>query len=240
MKYLQIFFLIAFTTLTVLSCVRPEPHMVSFTIDGLKNYELGPGETETTTLTINETDPSLDETVKLSVENLPQGVTASLRPDSGEPGFITELTITVAEGETPGLYPVQLIAESTVRGRKTYDFDIKVKQPPVCGLLKDYMGAFDGLPEFESTVQPRGEIVENAGYHEINITNFGALNHTIAAQVSCNEMRVLIPHQALNADTSLAGEGTFDDAGRLHIQYSFFVSGVMQPGRTFHLIPKAP
>ena len=135
---------------------------------------------------------------------------------------------------------MQLIAESTVRGRKTYDFDIKVKQPPVCGLLKDYMGAFDGLPEFESTVQPRGEIVENAGYHEINITNFGALNHTIAAQVSCNEMRVLIPHQALNADTSLAGEGTFDDAGRLHIQYSFFVSGVMQPGRTFHLIPKAP
>ncbi|HYD22976.1 MAG TPA: hypothetical protein VEB40_15945 [Flavipsychrobacter sp.] len=101
MRYLQIFLLITLITLTEFSCIGPEPYMVSFTIDGIKNYELGGGETEITTLTINEGDPRVDEVVKLSVEGLPEYITAALRPNGGEPGFITELTMRVAEDAIP-------------------------------------------------------------------------------------------------------------------------------------------
>ncbi|MBL7719899.1 MAG: hypothetical protein JNL72_13760 [Flavipsychrobacter sp.] len=125
----------------------------------------------------------------------------------------------------PGTYPVQLVCDGTETGVKTYDFNVRIKNQPVCGLLTTFNGTSDCSVNYVDTISA---IVYNdeSDVNTIRFANFGGRGFAVSATATCSAGTIVIPQQSINSNTTISGQGTFTSTGTITIYYTIIVGGV--------------
>lgn len=189
------------------------------------------------------------EKITLSIEGLPDRVTAKFEPAAGIPGFTTSLMLKSLVA-APGKYPVKIIGTSTGGQKKTYEVDLVIKDNFHCDSFM-----INNLSAFRTTTDPGGDSVstysyvsaitqsgsamvlymssvylETVGGYPVLSGNFGMpnLDNEVILVVNCNNKTITIPEKTITAYTSMgpelynvSGTGIIDfDAKTVTINYS--------------------
>lgn len=218
------FLLFTLACFTFASCVRNQNvKPTTYVVNGVHDVTLM-DDSETLDLLFQYLGP-VQENVSLDVTGLPQGVIKTISVTEGVPTFSTQVTLSDMSA-IPGTYPCQIVCEGTETGNKTYDFNVWVKNQPVCGLLTSYngTGTCDTLNFVDniSAVTPD----ENADINDIRFANFGGTGFVVNGVANCADMTIIIPYQSINGNTSISGQGTFTSTGTVTVYYTIIVGGV--------------
>jgi hypothetical protein len=218
------FLLFTLVSFTFASCVKRQNNKpTTYVVNGVHDVTLMDN-TQSLDLQFLYMGP-IQENVTLDVSGLPQGVTKTISVVQGVPTFNTMVSFSDMSA-IPGTYPVQLVCDGTETGEKTYDFNVKVKNQPVCGLLTSYNGTSNcGIANFTNDITAV-TTVEDANINDIRFSNFGGNGFSANGVANCSDMTIIIPYQSINGNTSISGQGTFTSTGTVTIYYTIIVGGV--------------
>jgi hypothetical protein len=218
------FLLFTLVSFTFASCVKRQNNKpTTYVVNGVHDVTLMDN-TQSLDLQFLYMGP-VQENVMLDVTGLPQGVIKTISVAEGVPTFYSNISFSDMSA-IPGTYPAQLVCTGTETGEKTYDFNVKVKNQPVCGLLTGYNGTTNcDTGNFIDNISAV-TTVEDAVENEIRFSNFGGDGYVVTAIANCNDMTIIIPYQSINGNTSVSGQGTFTSTGTITIYYTIIIGGV--------------
>lgn len=219
--YLAVLCFISWAACKKTTTSPPVKSPFSFEVSGVKDLFVETNGADSMTLNIERT-LGTSQKVTLSIEGLPQGVTAVFNPNNGLPPFTPTVKL-IAKDAVEGSYTVTLKASNDVAGEQTHEFLLKVSKPvPDC--IPSLLGSYTGSELCESTTVPAYiatvERVENKE-NSILITNFGNLKVNIEVRVNCSANRLTIPQQTVD-NTTVIGTGSIV-GNRLKINYTVTV-----------------
>jgi hypothetical protein len=145
-------FFLLITIAVVVSCKKTTNNTTSnfplppFIINGITDVTFTNGSNYSVSLPITvQYEDSTQETVSLSLTGLPTGVTMDTTIiRTGIPTFSTVITLsdTLSAGLNPGSYSVNLVAEGSKSGTKTYPFNIIAVSPASCTSNSNVLGNY--------------------------------------------------------------------------------------------------
>jgi len=192
----------------------PTTYRVDNISDAIVSYQIG----ASTTLSYSVTYVGpIQETVDLSLTNLPAGITAdTIYAHSGIPTFYSYFVLTNDGTAKGGVYPIKLLCHGSKTGDKFYTFNLKVLREPQCTSLVS--GAWKNNYDCNGNLYTDSIIVDPAGYsNRVYFTNFNGTGVSIYAELDCNGGYINIPAQTVGGHT-YSGNGNF--AGT-NIGYTF-------------------
>lgn len=195
-----------FCAIMVLSCSKPEEPALDFRIDGLKNVVLDENGSEVVPLSIMLVSGT-PEQITLSIEGLPDGVSASFNISTGSPNFDVELYIK-DDSSYSGTKEVTLKAKSASGVIHPYTFKVTT-------LEKTCTKKATGLYEGTSTCRDgNGQIYGNINFLEDPDRNdrlyFVWQQSALHLDVNCNTKRFTLPLQTFG-DIKISGDGYLDE-----------------------------
>lgn len=174
------------------------------------------------TLTVNATG-KIQEHVTLSLEGMPSGCAGEITSPSGFPNFSTYITFrdSAANG---GTYPVKLVCDGSVTGKKAYTFNLTLPQLPDCSsfLIHGYSASsVCGGGVYSEYLTPSG--VRN----RVLFNNFENSGISLYADVSCqspgSSTSLSMPSQTVNG-TTYSGYG-YATSSYVYMSYTKYESG---------------
>ena len=121
---------------SLFSC-KKETETFDYNVNGINNLATNRGETKTITVDVSKTQGPPEE-VTISLQGVPNGVTAAIETRQGLPDFTTPISFIISPSTDTGSYQVTLIATSASRV-KTVIFNLKVTDQ-----LSMVMAVYDG------------------------------------------------------------------------------------------------
>jgi hypothetical protein len=162
-------------------------------------------------VTVNYAGP-IQETVTLSLENLPAGIyvdSSNHYANTGIPTFSGYFLLTNSGTAKTGIYTVTLVCNGSVTGRKTYSFRLRVLSPTICS--SGTLGAWNNSILFGlSTSTPFADTVKGDGsvINRIHFTNFFDSGFNVYADIYCKASTFTIPMQQVGMHY-VYGSGVF-------------------------------
>ena len=220
MKYILLgcFGLITFTqckkTATTNNYITTE-HYAAWTVEGLRNITLSAGSSRVSLpISVNYYD-SAQQKVKLSVGNLPAGITLSVDgPMSGYPSFGTTLYFYDTSSTAPsalGEYSAVLTAEGEKTGTKQFTFKITVTKPASCA--DKYAGIFNFCRvnwisgNYSDTISLDPVII-----NKVWLSNFANKGRKVYAFYNCDNAEFIVPDQVVGG-MKFSGSGNGINTG---------------------------
>lgn len=152
---------------------------------------------------------SQQERVKLSLENVPQGLSYRISTSTGIPTFGTNISF-VDSGVATGSYPIKLVGYGEVSGRREFYFNMTVKPVPDCAeqLLGNYLSnsMCDSVTSIQTVSRVQGTT------NTILINNVDNVGRSLKATVDCNAKLLVINPQTVGGFT-YSGSGDFNTVG---------------------------
>lgn len=220
----------------------------TYIINGITDFTMGSLDSTLVFLQIDFREGK-QEKITLSVEGLPDKVTAKFEPAAGIPGFGTTLMLKAIVA-TPGTYPVKLVGTSTSGMKKTYEVNLVIKDNFHCDSFM-----ISNLGSFKTQIEPNGDSVSTYAYvsyqsqqggqmvlffrnvyletisgYPVLSGNFGMpdLDNEVVFTVNCNNKTISIPEKTIVAYSAMgpelytiSGEGTLDfDTRTVTVIYS--------------------
>jgi len=175
----------------------------------------------------------IQEHVSLSMEGLPEGCSVMFTSPGGFPMFSSNVIIRDS-GATGGTYPVKLVCNGSVTGKKSYTFNLTLPQLPDCTswLLHNYSansGCAGGTyPEFLTAGSTRNRIVFN------NFENIGvSLYANVTCQPSGSSSTISMPAQTVG-DITYSGSG-YAAPGYFYLSYNRYEPGTGSTSCTLYM-----
>lgn len=218
--------LLAACALLTYSCNKPgnKAQTQPYAINGVDDIQIKQGEDDSWNLEVRSIGP-VYETVTLSITGLPQGVTATMTQSSGQPTFFSTVVFKNTNA-LPGSYPCVLTASSPEAGASTYNFMLKISNPILCGLIRNYTGYTScDTTKFLSNIIATAPPIEDS-INIVQINNFANHGLNVKANIDCATSTVDIPLQWFNSNTvSVVGSGTFTGGASMSVNYTITVNG---------------
>jgi hypothetical protein len=174
----------------------------------------------------------IQEHVALSIEGMPDGCSARLTSSSGFPAFSTNIIFTDSNANG-GTYPVKLVCDGSVTGKKSYTFNLTLPQLPDCSswLLGSYTASNSctggSYTEYISAGTSRNKIVFN------NFEGLGMPLYGIASCQTSGNTSITIPSQTINGIT-FSGYG-YASSSYFYISYNRYPPGSGSTSCTLYL-----
>lgn len=202
---LYIILLVAGLSALVFSCEKPE-EKTNFTITGIRDVSLGENGSASIELQVEQVSAK-SEQVTLSVEGLPNGVTATFNKVTDRPSFGVSLYVK-DDSSKKGEYPITLKAVSASGVEKTFSFKIFTVD-------KTCAKKASGLYHATSICRDGKGLIFNNFYFWNDSTDLTRLyfnwNQQLAyAVVNCNKNQLEIPLQTVG-DYKIYGQGYIDE-----------------------------
>lgn len=214
----KLFTLLALCSLSlgIHSCSKPNSsNGTTYTVSGITGITLAQGESDALTLNI-QTVGTYQDQVSLDVDGLPDGVSVSFAPKSGTPSFNTVVTFTNTSAEM-GTYNCRLIVRGSGSRVRYYDFVLTITNMPTCGLpgTYNYTQTCNGNPGTDN-------LTSFTGSNTLRFGNFGAHGWVVTATASCANGTIEVPLQSVGGNTSVGGNGFFNQDGTITINYTIY------------------
>lgn len=168
------------------------------------------------------------ESVKLSLEGLPAGITAEFSQTSGYPPLHSYVLIKDSLA-TPGTYRIKLIVTGSVSGRKEFPMTMVVEEVPDCSM--SLTGTYSASGNCTSSSMHTETITYSPGVkRRINFTNFENLGITVYGVVNCSNTSIDIPSQTVGIHT-IEGSGSYfydpsTSTTRMYVSYQRTTTGM--------------
>lgn len=203
-------------SLILFSCNKTEEPDIDFSVSGLTDVLLSENGSEELVLNVDLKQGS-PEQVTLSVEGLPDGVSASFNTTTGQPNFESKLFIK-DDSSSGGVYDVTLMATSASGVAHPYNFKLTTLEKTCAEKLSDI---------YLCTITYKnggGKIFNNLKVSEDDLVhdkmNFIWGGDLLYINVDCNTNKVTMPLQ-YTADASVRGDGYVDeDYSVIRINYT--------------------
>jgi hypothetical protein len=213
-----------------------DPLPTNYRIDGVQDIDMaqqGSGIPITGYMSLSLVPTGkIQERVTLSLEGVPDGCSARLTSTSGFPSFSTNI-IFVDSSAYGGIYPVKLVCDGSVSGKKSYTFHLKLPQLPDCTswLLHGYTasnGCTSGsYTEYITAGTSKNKIIFN-NFEGLGISVYGVANCQSSGNTS-----ITIPSQTING-ISFSGYG-YASASNFYISYNRYAPGSGTTSCTMYL-----
>jgi hypothetical protein len=220
----------------------------TYIINGITDFTLGSLDSTWAYVQIDFREGK-QEKITLSIEGLPDRVSAEFEPAAGIPGFATTLMLK-AKIAKPGTYPVKITGTSASGLKKTYEVNLVIKDNFHCdSFMVNNLGAFRTVtdPNGDSVstysyvsymIQPGGTMalfmrsvyLETVSGYPVLSGNFGTpdLTNEVELVVNCDNKTITVPEKSIIAYSAMgpeiykvSGEGTMDfDTKTVTINYS--------------------
>ena len=175
----------------------------------------------------------IKEHVNLSVEGLPEGCSSFITSPGGFPTFSSNIIIRDSDA-VGGTYPVKLVCDGSVTGKKSYTFNLTLPEFPDCAswLVRNYSansGCAGGtFPEYVTAGSTHNRIVFN------NFENAGiSLYANVTCQSSGSSASLVMPSQTVNGIT-FSGSG-YAAPGYFYLSYNRYEPGVGSTSCTLYM-----
>ncbi len=211
MKVLAVVSIVA-TLIFLAGCSKDDvrPRSFSYSIDTVQDLSLRRGASIGIPVMINAgSDSGAAETVTLSLKGLPAGVTATIQPSSGIPGFAANVLVFAGMNSSLGTYPVRLVGRSEQATVVERPFNLTVRSED-CAM--DFVGAArDGsrLCARPGNQNFSSDIVPGPGVGQLLISNFANYQVDAIVDLNCDRGTVAIAPKTYQGAFSLSGQGTF-------------------------------
>lgn len=186
----------------IISCNKAEDPKIDFNINGLADVTLDENGSVVKNLTIEHLNGPAEQ-VTLTIDGLPDGISASFNISTGQPPF--DATLYIKDDSSKGdIYEVNVLARSASGIEHAYPFKITTLQ-------KTCTKKASGLYEGTSTCRDgQGQIYNYINFEEDSVSKdrlyFVWQQNPLYVDVNCNTKQLTMPLQT-SGDHKISGDG---------------------------------
>lgn len=203
------------------SCIETPTTDFNFSITNPGNITLEPGKSKEVEIFVRGLSVDAQK-VHIEITGLPKGITVSLDPPRGTPGFISKVRYSAATDMATGVYPFEVIARGEKGKEMSYSSEIRVIENVSC--VAKYSGPVSVLQYWDSVRFIYSSFISCTASDSglFHIENFANRSIKVKGFFDCTTEVIEIPEQKIGS-TIIRGSGrVFAD--------SLFIMGSLQDG----------